>query len=221
MPEKRECPAEVARRVTIAGGLNPFGEPMFRVVWGWNRLHPIHGQWSGMHVDVGDGREIDLETPIIETRMEPKYLPADRWHLEMWRPPEDYGSPETWGKLGREVIGDMTVDTSGPFPSRGEYELCYVLSTNLMISGDFLELEGPVVEMLVLLIVKSRKETLTQHQRESAIRQRIERERKARIQETCDALIDATPAFFDKPASMSYGPKSQKSDLWIPPNYRN
>lgn len=207
MRQKRDCPQPIADRITRAGGLNPQGEPMFRVVWGWNRMVGNHGQWPEMRVKLDAEREITLHTPIIETRMEPKYLPADCWHLEMWRPPEDYGTPETWGKLGQEIVGDMTIDTSGPFPHQGEWELCYPYTDNLEPTGKPLELEGKPLEMLVALILWGKREMLTQHQRESAIRQRELRERQKRVQETCDALLDARPSFYDQPTSYPTGPK--------------
>src|ERR1700677_1030137 len=180
MPEKYGCPPEVTRRLTEIGGNNPFGEPLFRCVWGWNRIVKMTGQWWD--------EKFDVMGPV-ETREVPKYLPADRWFLEMWRPPEEYGSPETWGKLGEEVVGNMTVDTAGPFPSRGEYELCYVISPDLQPPGDFLPLSAGVVGLLVSLIKASRKETLSGHQRESAIKQRLFRERTERINQTCAELI--------------------------------
>jgi hypothetical protein len=46
--------------------------------------------------------------------------------------------------------------------------------------------------------------------REAAIRQRMFREREKRVQELCDELIDAKPAFWDTPTSLPTGPKIHK-----------
>jgi hypothetical protein len=199
-------PPEIEARIKLAGGTNPFGEPLFRIIWGFDRIVKIHGQWH--------------DTMKVETREEPKYLPGDRWHLEMWRPPEEYGSPENWGKQGEEVIGHMTIDTSGPYPHRGEYELCYTISSDLTPSGAFVPLNATVVELLVNAIRLSRNEAMSLVLRKSAIRQRLERERRQRIEEGADILLDARPAFYDTPTSFSTGPKKQKLDnpskIWMP-----
>lgn len=206
---RQECPADITDRITGVGGTNPYGEPLFRVVWGFNRIVKMTGEWP--------------DTGAVETREVPKYLPGNRWHLEMWRPPEEYGSPETWGKLGEEIVGCMTVDTAGPFPSRGEYELCYTLSSDLGPTGSFVPLNATVVELIVNLIKKSRTENISQPLRQAAIRQRLERERQARINQTTDELLDARPAFYDTAASFRTGPKQHKLDtgLWPPPSLRN
>jgi hypothetical protein len=220
--EKHEPPESLVERLTQVGGKNPHGEPMFRVVWGYNRMVPFHGLWQAMQVRVDERTEITLETSIVETRALPKYLPGNCWHLEMWRPPEEYGTPETWGKLGEEVVGEMTVDTAGPFPGRGEYELCYPLTADLTPQGEFRDLEPAFVEYLVTLIVAGGKQKISGKMRESAIRQRLERERQARIKETEASLLDARPAFYDQPTSFASGPKQHKLDteLWVPEQYR-
>jgi|SRR5208282_2167740 len=197
--EHHDCPKEIQDRLTLAGGLNRFNEPMFVVTWGWNRLVKIHGKW-------GDGGSYES----VKTIEEPKYLPADRWHLELWRPPEEYGTPETWGKLGEEIVGMMTVDTAGPFPSRGEYELCYTLSSNLTESGDFVPLNATTCELLVQAIRKSSPAHFSFAQRQAAIRQRVMRERQSRINKTSDALLDARPAFYEVGTSFPTGPKNHR-----------
>lgn len=224
----RSVPSEIEARITTAGGLNRLGEPLFRVVWGADRVTPNHGEWHGMKVKVDKDREVFLDTNIVETRMEPKYLPVECWHLECWCAPETYGTPDTWGKLGSEVVGEMTIDTAGPFPERGEYELCYPLTDNLAPDGKPMTLNGKIVELLVNAIRLSRLDAAkTNHiQRMSAIRQRMERERQMRIAETADMLLDARPAFYDQPTSFRSGPKNHKiqggeSKLWIPEHYRN
>src|ERR1019366_7496654 len=44
--ETHDTPAEVARELALAGGLNRFGEPNYRAVWGWSRLDWIAGKWE-------------------------------------------------------------------------------------------------------------------------------------------------------------------------------
>jgi hypothetical protein len=111
----RDCPPEVAQELAVAGGLNRFGEPNFRVVWGYNRIVPMTGEWQEWEHSVAKLTDkltgfseqrpfIRLVRSVVETRQEPKYLPANCWHLEKWCPPEDYGSPDLWRKQGEEVV---------------------------------------------------------------------------------------------------------------------
>ena len=44
--ETHDTPEAVARRLERAGGLNCFGEPNYRAVWGWNRLAWIGGKFE-------------------------------------------------------------------------------------------------------------------------------------------------------------------------------
>ena len=44
--ETHEAPESVARALELAGGKNPFGEPNYRAVWGWNRLAWIGGKFE-------------------------------------------------------------------------------------------------------------------------------------------------------------------------------
>lgn len=175
--EKQDTPVWVADRLISVGGLNRLGKPMFRVVWGYNRIIKIHGEWQEFEqgtivLPAGRGTTpyTKLKSSKIETREMPKYLPPTRWFLEKWCPPEDYGTPETWRKAGEEVIGGLTVDTAGPYPSEGDYELVFCLSSNLLSSGDFIPLEATVVEWIIQLLLRSKD--LRLQQRKAAIEQR-------------------------------------------------
>ncbi|HUN62706.1 MAG TPA: hypothetical protein VMU53_11985, partial [Candidatus Sulfotelmatobacter sp.] len=44
--EQHEPPVGVQERLAVAGGLNRFGDPNYRVVWGWNRLAWIGGKFE-------------------------------------------------------------------------------------------------------------------------------------------------------------------------------
>ncbi len=194
--EHHECPENVKRELLLAGGINRFGEPNFVVTWGWDRLVPIYGEWQEWgkyqakltdrytgHVQTREF--VKLEKSVIETRIVPKYLPGNCWHLEMWRPPEEYGTPEQWGKLGEEVIGSMTLDTAGPYPERGEYELCYPLTDDCTSHGNPIPLVADVVAEIAARITQERgKHSFLQ--RRAAIEQRVRREEEgyvARAQE--------------------------------------
>lgn len=198
--ETRECPPEIARSLKIAGGLNRFAEAMFRVVWGYNRIVPMHGEWQDWeksratltdkvtgHTESRDF--IRLVSSVVETRMEPKYLPANCWHLEKWCPPEEYGSPELWRKQGEEVVAGMTVDTAGEFPHRGEYELVMPLTSDFSGMGKPLPLEGAFVTELVNL-VRAGRDRFSMVQRKAAIEQRLKREEDGFTRKAIDIMKD-------------------------------
>jgi hypothetical protein len=120
--ETHETPVAIRERLARAGGSNMFGEPNFRVVWGWNRLTWIGGLWEDRDANGAMTRR------AAELRLEPKYLPTDRWHIERWMPPESYGSPSQWYAQTIEIENGISIPALGPFPHRGEYEHCFTLS---------------------------------------------------------------------------------------------
>lgn len=131
MRESKQAPESVERAVTRAGGLNRYGEPNFRVVWGWSRLAWIGGKWRDTNA------QGELVREVIELRQEPKYTPHDRWHVERWVPPEAYGSPEQWYEQTSECEDGVMLPALGPYPARGDYEHSFTL-------------EGPQQEFLPL-----------------------------------------------------------------------
>lgn len=204
--EHHDCPDEVKVKLLIAGGTNCWGEPNFRIVWGYNRIVKVHGQWETWRPPqptglLGlDGRPILTEPRcvecVVETREIPKYLPGNCWHLERWCPPSDYGTPETWGKLGEEVHGSMTIDTAGPYPSRGEWELVFPLTSDGTPQGMPIPLESSCVEAMVRMLQRSREFTIPQ--RKAAIEQRMAREDRQSTERMVEALSANLPAFYGR-----------------------
>jgi hypothetical protein len=203
--EHHECPPEVARELALAGGNNPFGKPMFRVVWGYDRIVPMTGEWQEFEhmaatltdklTDYSEIRTfIRLKESKIETRHVPKYLPANCWHLEMWRPPEEYGTPETWRKAGEEIVAGMTIDTAGEFPSQGEYELVTPITHDWTNSGKPLPLVGALVAEIVNMIRYGRDHFNLQ-QRKAAIEQRLIREEQGFTRRAIDIMKDGMRPF--------------------------
>ena len=145
--ETHETPADVARELLLAGGVNRFGEPNYRAVWGWSRLGWIGGKWEDRDADGTLLRE------VVELRQEPKYTPHDRWHIERWLAPESYGSPEQWWADTIETENGIRVAALGPYPSRGEYEHCFTLDGP---RGEFVQLTPAVARHIARAIEASR-----------------------------------------------------------------
>src|SRR5437016_4431082 len=125
MPNALQVPQHLTDRVTALGGLNRFGGPNFRIVWGGSRTHKV----GGIFKTVIEGKVFD----VPEVRELLKYHP-DRWHLERWIGPEKYGSEEEWYRTTRavrEFVNDRgelcfedivpVIHTCGPYPSSGDY----------------------------------------------------------------------------------------------------
>ncbi len=147
--ETHETPAAIEQRVSRAGGTNLYGEPNFRVVWGGSRLAWIGGKWTDCDAHGNKARE------AIELRRVPKYLPVDRWHIERWRPPESYGSPEQWYAQTTEIEDGIRVAALGPYPSRGEYEHCHTLQN---AAGEFMPLTAAACDWIVRAVEWARRQ---------------------------------------------------------------
>lgn len=117
--ETHEISPEIQGRLTRAGGTNQYGEPNYRIVWGWSRLGWIGGWWT---IYDTQGNETGH---VFEMRQEPKWLPPwDRWLLEAWRPAEWFGSPWLWKMQTTEYAYGNTgpsLESLGPYPHRGDY----------------------------------------------------------------------------------------------------
>ncbi len=175
--ESKEPPAEVQERITRAGGVNRFGEPNFRVVWGWSRLTWIGGKWTDRDSNGNIIRE------VIELREEPKYIPHDRWHIERWVAPEQYGTPQSWNAETVEREDGIAVSMLGPFPARGDYELSFTLETP---NGNHLPLTPSICDAVVRAVEWSRRQTPEQHK--AALVAREER-RQRDWEKTADAIL--------------------------------
>ncbi len=175
--ETHETPAEIQERVARAGGLNPLGAPNFRVVWGGSRLAWIGGKWADRDASGNFVRE------RVELRRVPKYIPAERWHVERWMPPEAYGSPESWRAQTVETENGICVPALGPYPSRGDYEHCFTLQGP---AGDFLPLSPAACDWIARAIEWARRQPRASHR--AALAQR-EWRREREWEETADNVL--------------------------------
>jgi len=153
--ETHETPEWANRIARTIGGVNIFGEPNFRIVWGWNRLGWMGGLWEDRNP-----KTMELIRAVFELRKEPIYFAnPDRWHLEIWVPPVKYGSPVEWYSYTKQVhpsIPSVTLPGLGPYPSRGEYESAFVFENR---TGEFTQLTAAKVQFVCELFHLSRGKT--------------------------------------------------------------
>jgi hypothetical protein len=131
--EKREVPAWVEHIITNRGGLNPFGKPNFRVIWGGNRTYLVGGMFKNVVTYKDTGNEFEhlapielaIVTEVAEMRTLLRYHPF-RWHLERWCGPELYGSPEEWYRNTWDSEAKLHV--MGDYPTEGDYEHVFYLA---------------------------------------------------------------------------------------------
>lgn len=186
--ETHTAPASLQARLARAGGLNRFGEPNFRAVWGWSRLTWIGGKWTDTDAHGNVTRE------ICELREVPKYFPLDRWHIERWTPPESYGSPQQWYAQTIERDDGISIPALGPYPQRGEYEHCFTLQGP---RGEFIPLSPNACEFIVRAVEFARAQPPQIHR--SALLRREERH-ESDWHSCADAIFnDAAPAFDGAP----------------------
>jgi hypothetical protein len=183
--ETHDTPEGVARTLALAAGTNPYGEPNYRVVWGWNRL-----AWIGGKFEERDPASGSLLREVVELRQEPKYPAVNRWHIEKWLPPETYGSPRMWYAQTIERENGVSIPALGPYPSRGEYEHCFTLEGP---RGEFVQLTPTVAEHIARAIEWSR--LFPRSAKKRALHDRQQRQENAYDRWAYDLLDDAVPAF--------------------------
>lgn len=186
--EVYDTPASVTERLVLAGGLNPFGEPNYRAIWGWKRLDWIGGKWEDRDADGKLIRE------VVELRREPKYPQVNRWHIEKWLPAAKYGSPQEWWAQTFERENGVKVPALGPYPYEGDYELSFTLEER---DGGFLQLTPTAAEYIANAIERSRH--LDRVKRRTALNESKAREENAAVDEDYAILDDAVGAFHEQP----------------------
>lgn len=186
--ERRLCPPEYQEHLNRLGGLNRYGEPNFKLVWGQTQTDVIFGQME----DGSRGQHIILQFHDI---------PA--WHLMCWKPPETFGSPEMWYAMTWDE--ETHLHTLGDYPRRGFYipapfSLYVKRIENGILEIDAMPLNFFILDLVVPNLIKSQE--MTYYQKKLAADTMAEAERRAARNQALDAYKNAGPAFggadFDK-----------------------
>jgi len=179
--ERKHAPREYQEHLNAIGGMNRFGEPNFRIVWGETPIDVVQGVDAngkkGAHVILKHGG-----------------IPA--WFIEVWKPPECFGTPEFW----YAYTWDWEVDrpTLGDYPWRGMYmpapfNLYVKKIENRVLRFDAMPLNHYILDLLIPNVMKAADETFTQ--RKAAIHNRMQAEKQEAAKKSMDAYLAAAPAF--------------------------
>jgi hypothetical protein len=137
-----KIPRETLRFLKRYGGVNPYGQPKWRIVVSSERLIKEAGLWrdwaeglttaekGGLNFSALSGapgvayqryqnKPLRVVTEVRETQ---KYPQADGWILESWFPATTYGTREDWYSYRAD---DGITPMLGPYPECGDYEMQY------------------------------------------------------------------------------------------------
>ena len=178
-------PPGVQHAAALAGGLNLFGEPNYRVVWGWSRLELR----VGLHSDHDDSG--NLLRHELRAEWWPRYAPRDRFHVEVWKDAAVFGGPDAWEDGTAQWVNGTKVPALGPFPSRGEYEHVAVCQP---ADGEFMLPTEAAVTDLIQWHRRAIALTKTERKALAAARDAEEREvRRNRYHDIIDSEAKAFP----------------------------
>lgn len=154
-------------------GVNPFGENRFRIVMASSRRSLVHGKWN----ESGAARaKYCLTYPQM----------GHEWILEEWLDAFIF----TGGVTAHQWNADASLNILGPYPSRGEYQMCGNCGFDPAQTN---------IEKLISLVHGADRYSWAEKLaacRESAARDELSRA------ETCRAIIlDSFPAFGHAPFS--------------------
>lgn len=175
-----QCPAEYQERVTHVGGINRYGEPNFKIVWGEAHVSRAGGYWE--QEGFTGYRDVYLnDTPC--------------WLLLEWHDPVEYGSPTLWYMDNYDEATGL--QTLGEFPYKGKYEVLFILRDHELRDGklvlDPMPLNGMLIDSIIPLMMIGKH--LTHAQRDQAIKARRATEEEEQLRVMTDARMDAQLAF--------------------------
>lgn len=197
--EQREgyLPEDVQRALVDFGGLNVFGSPNYRIVWGWSRGDLFAGEWRLKYQDRARHRE--------------------RWHLEKWVPAESFGSPERWYASAMMDVHGTMLNVLGEFPGNGDYVRVVVFEN--YHTGEYVE---PTADMVREAITRNRQHAeQTRLQIRLKIQAEMDAKKKAAEERMDERLGENEAAFPFKtwiPASGPMTPEHRRRDVWVPPH---
>ena len=176
--ERLTCPEDIQRDLTDIFGVNHFGDPMFRIIWGMTETQV---QLTVNHTY--DDVLVGANQPC--------------WILQRWEPPEVFGTPDFFYLINRD---DETGMVMMEYPDFGKYKDLvsfqsrhYDAKTHeLKIST--IELDWTLIDAAVPLMLKSLE--MSDLERQAALEEQQAYENALIVNEIADRLHDDLPTFY-------------------------
>ncbi len=164
--------------------------PLYRFVWGPDRLEWVGGKWIDNDENTGL-----IVRQVVEQRLVPKYshLGVEKWFLERHYPAEHFGSKANWESQVVDRDDGVSIPARGPYPAHGDYDFAWAMEGP---NGEYRELTLARVEWITSLA----KEAEARNAFARKVWQKASAELKKQMQKELDLRIleEATPAFFGK-----------------------
>lgn len=183
--ELYECPEWFQDKLTELGGVNPFDEPNFRVVWGQGGqpegLYKAGGHWPTEGFTGYRDLLLGGGTPS--------------WLLLQWHPAIHFGTPESYYVSTHDE--ETQLQDLGEYPHFGRYRVLYNMCYRGMVQGKFVVEAMPlncfVLDDVVPIIMEAKD--ISYEQTLTAMRELKEQEDRADVNMVEDAMRDAKMAF--------------------------
>ena len=178
LAERLECPEGVTRFLTDVFGVNRFGEPLFRIIWGQTETMQVAGRWGYEDKLIGHNQPC--------------------WILQRWMPPELYGTPEMYYTLTADPGTGLAM--LGEYPEQGRYETIVMLqekrydsSTGQLII-ETIPLNEEIVERLMYVCIAAQE--MTAWERKAAQDAQEAYDNTQAVAKISDRLFDSLPSFY-------------------------
>jgi hypothetical protein len=177
------CPKVYQDYLARLGGKNRYGDPNFRIIWGQHETQRAGGIWEVegypsfkgyRDLTIGGGQPC--------------------WILQMWHPPEEYGTPEYYYIQNEDENGYQTL---GEYPYKGRYEILQRLVYTAMENGKFviepLTLSFHLLDILVGVAKEAKR--MSKEKQIAVMKAASEAEEADLVRRIEDAMLNARMAF--------------------------
>jgi hypothetical protein len=141
----RECPPWFQRELTRIGGVNHYGEPIFKLVWSTIPRMTIGGFWA--------------QTGFVGYRQVPMIQGPPCWSLLVWEPREVQGSLIAWERQFTD--SETGLLQCGGYPKYGKYRLLQKFMHRELVDGELrtyrMEPCGLMIDLMLPMLIRWRK----------------------------------------------------------------
>ena len=212
--ETRRCPDEFQRRITRAFGINRYGDPIFKIVWGQSQFLRMGNTWRDTQ---------GVERIGYRDRYQCHGMPC--WVIMRWHSPLEYGSPRsyylsTWMSAASQIDPQTGVESetprgffvAGEYPWKGRYEIVQPLISKEFVGRKMIVTHFPLTHYLIdtLIPMMEAFQRLSIEQQAAARAAAKAAEEKEQTERIADILEENMPRFW---GPVSYGAQGIRTSL--------